>query len=110
MEKYLITLLAVGIAILIVGATVSVYQLYRLVVADAKCRGIKCPRFWGLLASSGNNQSGIILYLIKRRNYPIQSMSDTEKVYIEKCKKKIGVGLIFLVLGGIACVWGIFLI
>lgn len=110
MEKCFIIMLAVGAAILIVGGIVSAYQLYRLVEADARCRGMKHPRLWGVFASGGNNQSGIILYLITRRSYPILSMSDTDKAHIEKCRKKIGAGLIFITLGGIICIWGIFLI
>ena len=104
MEKYL---LAIGSAVLIVGGAFSIYQLFQLVKVDAICRGLKHPKLWGLLSISGNNQSGLLLYLIARRKYPIISMTNEQKILIESYKRKIGVGLIFLVIGAIACVWGI---
>ena len=107
MEKYL---LAVGAAIFILGGVFSMYQLFRLVKTDAVCRGLKHPKLWGFLSISGNNQGGLILYLIARRNHPIVSMTEAQKAQIESCKKKIGVGLIFLVIGAIACIWGVTLL
>jgi hypothetical protein len=107
METYLNYLLAVGLAILVVGGIFSMYQLYRLVEVDAECRGLKHPKLWGLFAVSGNNQSGLILYLIGRHKYSILNMSDEQKKIIESCKKKIGIGFIFIVVGAIVCIWGI---
>lgn len=107
MEKYL---LAVGAAALIVGGAFSIYQLFQLVKVDAVCRGLKHPKLWGFLSISGNNQSGLILYLIARRRHPIISMTDEQKTLIDNCKKKFGVGLIFLVISAIACIWGITLL
>lgn len=107
MEKYLI---AFGVAVLIVGFSFCIYQFYQLVKADAVCRGLKHPKLWGLFAISGNNQAGLILYLIARRKHPVISMTDEQKLTIDRCKAKIGVGLIFLVVGAIACVWGVVLL
>ena len=107
MEKYL---LAAGAAVLMVGGVFSIYQLFRLVKTDAVCRGLQHPKLWGFLSISGNNQGGLILYLIARRKHPIISMTSEQKTLIESCKSKIGVGLIFLVTGAIACIWGIILI
>ena len=107
MEKYFMGILAVGIAITITAGVFSAYQLYRLVETDAKCREIKKPKLWGLLAASSNNQSGLLLYLIRRKKYPVISMTSAEKEFIKRCKKKIGVGIIFLAIGAIICGLGI---
>ena len=103
-------LLAAGAAVLIVGGIFSIYQLFQLVNADAVCRGLQHPKLWGFLSVSGNNQGGLILYLIARRKHPIISVTDEQKTHMESCKRKIGVGLIFLVIGTIACIWGIVLL
>ena len=110
MEKYYTFFFAVGAAILLVGSIFAVYQLFRLVQTDAECRGLNHPKFWGMFAVSGNGQSGLILYLIGRRKYPIISMSEEQKLFMERCKKKFGVGIIFQVIGAMICVWGVVLI
>lgn len=107
MEKYIYLIITVGAATVIVGSIFTAYQLFLLVKADASCRGLKHPRFWGLLATSGNNSSGLIMYLIGRRKYPVISMTNEQKSFIERCKKKIRVGIIFLVTGAVICFWGI---
>jgi hypothetical protein len=109
MESNYILLTVVGVAVLLVGGIFSTYQLYRLVVVDAECRGLNHPKLWGLLAASGNNQSGILLYLIGRGKHPILSITDSQKNYIDSCKKKIGIGLVFIIVGAIMCIWGIVL-
>ena len=102
-------LIAMGAAAVIVGGVFAIYQLFQLVKVDSTCRGMKHPKFWGTLAISGNNQSGLILYLIARRKHPIISMTGEQKAFIESCKKKTGIGFVFLVVGAIACVWGMVL-
>ncbi|MDE6731265.1 MAG: hypothetical protein K2J77_00115 [Oscillospiraceae bacterium] len=101
-----IYIIAAGAAVFLVGGVFSTYQLYKLVQTDATCRGIKSPRLWGALAAGGNNQSGIVLYLIYRRRYPIISITSEQQTFMDKCKKKIAVGLMFLVVGIAACIWG----
>lgn len=101
-----IYIIAAGAAVFLVGSVFATYQLYKLVQTDAACRGIKTPRLWGVLAAGGNNQSGIILYLICRRRYPIISVTGEQREFMDKCKKKFAVGLICLVVGVAACVWG----
>lgn len=110
MEKYFAFILAIGAAIVIVSGILAVCQLFLLVKTDAKCRGLNCPTFWGVVASGGNNQSGLIMYLIIRRKFPIVSMTEEQKSFMERCKKKIKVGIIFLIIGAMACIWGIVLI
>ena len=55
-------------------------------------------------AMNGNNSSGLILYLIGRRNYPVQNMSIEDQEKIETRKKAAGAALVFLALGAIGFV------
>lgn len=109
MENYLVVLAAAGAAAAVIGGY-AVYQLFRLAETDARCRGMKHPRLWGLLASSGSNQSGLLLYLIRRKNHPVLSLSEEEKGLIQRRKRKIGVGIAFLVAGAVMLIWGIVLL
>lgn len=95
---------ALGAAAVLVGSFFCVYQLYRMVQVDAECRGLKHPRLWGLLAASGNGQSGLLLYLIGRRKHPVLSMSKEQKEFMGQRKKRFGVGLLFLAVGAVVCV------
>ena len=79
----------------------TVYQIYRLTVMDAAARGLKHPKLWGLLAANGNNSSGLLLYLIGRRNYPLNSIDNRQLVVMEKRKKAAGIGLVFVAVGAI---------
>lgn len=110
MKNYNTFIIAVGAAFVVVGGIFAVYQLFQLVKTDAECRGLKHPKLWGMFAISGNGQSGLILYLIGRRKYPVISMSNEQKSFIERCKKKFGVGIIFQAIGAMVCIWGIILI
>lgn len=109
MDHIYIVFAAVGAAALIVGSFSCVYQLYRLVEVDAACRGLKHPRLWGLFAASGNGQSGLILYLIGRRKYPVLSMSEEQRDVMARRKKRFAVGLVFLAAGAVTCVLSMFL-
>lgn len=104
MDHFYIVTAALGAAGVIVGSFFCVYQLYQLVQVDAECRGLKHPRLWGLFAASGNGQSGLILYLIGRRKYPVLSMSEEQKDLMERRKKRFAVGLAFLAVGTVMCV------
>ena len=80
-------LLAIFIAIYLVGVVATIYQIYKITVIDAKARGMKHPKLMGLLATSGKSSEGIILYLLHRR------------------KKIALVGIIFMVVGAIGFVF-----
>ena len=88
----------------VVGAIETVYQVYQLTVIDAAARGLKHPKLWGMLAANGNNSSGLLLYLIGRRNYPVNSMDSRQVVVMEKRKKAAGIGLVFVAVGAIGLV------
>ena len=109
METYTLLMLAVGAAIGVVGSVFCVCQFFRLIQTDAVCRGFKHPNFWGVFAISGNNSSGLLLYLLHRRKHPIQSMTEEQQTEMTRRKTKIGVGTLFLVVGAILCIWGIVL-
>ena len=97
-------LAVIFIAVAIVGAIETVYQIYQLTVIDATIRGLKHPKLWGLLASNGNNSSGLLLYLIGRRNYPIHSIDHKQLVLMDKRKKAACIGLVFPVIGTIGLI------
>ncbi len=88
-------------AIALVGAICTAWQIYQMTVSDAKARGLKHPKFWGFWAMNGNNSSGLILYLIGRRKYPVQNMSIEDQEKIETRKKAEGAALVFMTLGAI---------
>ncbi len=88
--------------IMLLGMITLAYQIYKLTELDAKCRGLKHPKLWGLFSLSGNNSSGgLILYLIGRRKYPI-TINEEELAQMASRKKRAGVSLIFMALGAIA--------
>lgn len=96
----------VGVAAVVVGAVFCAIQLARLVRLDAASRGLKHPRLWGWFALSGNGQSGLLLYLVGRRKYPVLRLSDETRQQMAHYKKGFGVSLGFLLAGAILCVWG----
>ena len=77
-------------AVALVGAFCIVFQIYQMTVIDATARGLKHPKFWGVFAMSGNNSSGLLLYLIGRRNYPINSIDSNQKTKMIQRKKAAG--------------------
>ncbi len=91
-------------ALIAVGAIFFLYQLYNIVVIDAKTRGIKHPRFWGFLTFGKNTGGGLLLYLIRRRNCPIINITEKEKLEISKRKKATGIGLSFVCIGTIGII------
>lgn len=97
-------LLTIFIAIYFIGIVVVSYQIYKITVIDAKCRGIKHPKFMGALALSGQSSEGIILYLLHRRKYPKKNITPKIQNEINERKKCILVGIIFMVVGAIGFV------
>ncbi len=93
--------LVVCIAVAVVGAIGITYQIYQIVLIDARARGLKHPKFWGIFTVCGNNSSGLLMYLIGRRKYPIINLSDYEKQKLNYHKKVTGVGIIFVAVGAI---------
>lgn len=102
-------LLVICGAVTLVGAFDIVFQIYHMTVIDATARGLKHPKLWGFFAMNGNNSSGLLMYLIGRRKYPIINMSESNSREIEKRKKSAGIGLVFLAIGAIGMVLSTFL-
>ena len=101
MKEYSMVFVMLGVAMVLIGAFHTAYQLYALVKLDAESRGLKHPKFWGLMATGGNNSSGLLLYLIGRRKYPVTEMTPTGRQEMDRRKRRAGVGLIFLALGAV---------
>lgn len=97
-------------AVVIAGAIGTMIQVYQITLIDAKARGLKHPKLWGMIAMNGNQSGGLILYLIKRRNYPILSIKEEERNQIQVRKKKAGVCILFLACGAIGMVISISLL
>lgn len=98
-------LLAIFIAIYLIGVVAIIYQIYKITVIDSKARGIKHPKLMGLLATSGKSSEGIILYLLHRRKYPMENITKEEQNEIDRRKKIALVGIIFMVVGAIGFVF-----
>lgn len=95
------------VTVLLISMICLAYQIYQIVKIDAKARGLKHPKVWGIFALSGNNGGGLITYLVIRRNYPIINMLDVDKLDISKRKKAVGVALVFLSASAIGIVYWI---
>lgn len=97
----MIVLIFIFVFFILLGAATLAYQIYHLTKLDAKSRGLKHPKFWGLFSMGGNNGSGgLILYLIGRRKY-LSTMSDADKQIMDSRKKKTAVSLCFIAIGTI---------
>lgn len=104
METNTMILAIVSGAVLVVGAFETIYQIYHITVIDATARGLKHPKLWGFFTMNGNNSSGLVLYLIGRRKYPLIELSVESQAEIERRKKAGGIGLVFLSIGAIGLV------
>lgn len=98
-------LMAIFIAIYLIGVITNVYQIYKITIIDAKARNIKHPKLMGLLATSGKSSEGLIIYLLNRKKYPIKQISDNELNEINRRKKISFVSFIFIVIGAIGFVF-----
>ena len=74
------------IAIYFIGIVVILYQIYKITVIDAKCKGIKHPKFMRVLALSSQSSEGIILYLLHRRKDSIKNITLKVQNEINKIK------------------------
>ena len=80
MTWYLLTL----IGLLVVTNGLFVYQLFKLVELDAAVRGMKHPKFWGVLAAGGQRGEGLL-----NRNKAVFSMTEEEKEELQMRKQRI---------------------
>lgn len=110
MNQNNIIFILVSSVILLVSSIDVTYQIYKMTIIDAQARGLKHPKLWGFIATGGRNSSGLLLYLIGRRKYPIKSISETDRQEIETRKKTIGIALIFVAISTIGLVINIILL
>lgn len=104
MNTQILALGVVCFAAIIVGALHIGFQLFKIASLDAEVRGLSHPKLWGIFAMSGNNSSGLIMYLILRRKHPVKNMSKEVCQEIESRKKRAGIGIVFLAAGAIGFV------
>ena len=109
MKPQYIVMAAMAAAAVIVGSVFTAYQLYRLVGVDAETRGLKHPKLWGAFSLSGNGGSGLLLYLIGRRRYPVVSESAEQRALKGRYQKRLGVSLTFQAAGAVVCVLAVLL-
>ena len=76
------------ICILVVTNGMFVYQLFKLIELDASIRGMRHPKFWGLLTAGGQRGEGLLLYLLMR-NKAIYSVEIEEQEELENRKKRL---------------------
>ncbi|MGX7092382.1 hypothetical protein [Hutsoniella sourekii] len=104
----LLILLTIAGAVTFAGGIILIYTIYQLTLIDAKSRGIKHPKTWGILNASGNNSNSFLLmYLIKRRKYPVKNLPDDQKLKLELYKKKALLALIFHLIAGLVFAIGL---
>ena len=84
MAWYVLTL----ICLLVVTNGMFVYQLFKLIELDASIRGMRHPKFWGLLTAGGQRGEGLLLYLLTR-DKAIYSMEIEEQEELENRKKRL---------------------
>ena len=84
MTWYVLTL----ICLLVVTNGMFVYQLFKLVELDASIRGMRHPKFWGLLTAGGQRGEGLLLYLLTR-DKAIYSMEIEEQEDLGHRKKRL---------------------
>ena len=85
--------LGICVVLYLIGLVLTICQVYRFTVIDAKIRGMKHPKAMGLLASSGQGGGGMLLYLIKRKQYPVSSVSMTQKKALKQSKTAACIGV-----------------
>ncbi len=96
---------AVFLPVFLVGLISAVCALTKLLYLDALSREIKHPKLWTAIGVGSNNGSGLLLYFIHRKNYPIKKeLSELDKNKYLEYKKTIYVGLAFMVIGAIGIV------
>ncbi|MCY3035604.1 MULTISPECIES: hypothetical protein [Aerococcus] len=86
----------------IMGALFLNYNIYKLVLIDAKARKMKRPRLWALLSMGHNNGSAFLpIYFFNRRKYPRKAFSPQEAENYERYKKQAKVSLALFLIGAV---------
>lgn len=91
--------LMISLGIMFVGIINLIPQMYKLIYIDAEARNLKHPKLWALFSMSGEGGTPLLLYLIGRRRYPIEELSQVKRVEMEQRKKKAKISFGFFLLG-----------
>lgn len=101
MDIKLIIMIISG-AVFAVGGFILMYNIYLMTLIDAKARGLKHPKLLGFLNISGNNGNGFLLmYLLMRKKYPLENMSQKDKENLNLLKKKSMLAMYIHLIGAI---------
>lgn len=93
------------IFMLLLGLFTLAFQIFKITESDAKSRGLKHPKLWGLFVIGGNNGSnGLLPYLIFRNKHP-SNMDESEKAEINSRKNKAIVSLFLIAIGSIGLIY-----
>lgn len=100
--NYFLPLMTISGAVTFVGGVMLAYNIYQMTIIDAEARGIQKPKAWGLLNAAGNNGNAfILLYLIRRRQFPVKSLPKDKKIALNLYKKKALVAMGFHLIAGL---------
>ena len=89
----------VFVFIILLGAVNLSYQVYKITELDARCRGLKHPKFWGIFSIGGNSGSGgLLLYLIREVEGDCHVGLPHAALHVVHGK---GVGLAFIAVGAV---------
>lgn len=86
-------LLGTCVVLYLIGLILTICQVYRFTVIDAKTRGMPHPKAMGLLATSVQGGGGMLFYLMKRKKHPVQSVSSQERKLLRQSKFAAGIGV-----------------
>lgn len=104
------SIIILGVILILLSGFFTAFQIYQLIALDAHYRGMKHPKGWAALASMGQRGDGLILYLLKRRNYPRQKMTIQDADTFLALKKRALIGLFCQLFGAIIMVYSIIFI
>ena len=89
----------------LVGFIFAISALIKLLYLDAVSREMSHPKLWAAIGAGSNNGSGLLMYLIHRKNYPVkEELNESDRNKYLKYKKTIYVGLTFMTIGAIGIV------
>ncbi len=100
----MIVIAVVLVFMVLLGVFSLTYRIFKLVEMDAKSRGLKHPKFWGIFTIGGNGGGRLLLYLIGRNKYPSTMTDDEKKIFISH-KRKSGLSLCFIAIGTIGLIF-----
>ncbi|MGF3113886.1 hypothetical protein ACQV2R_00655 [Facklamia sp. P12937] len=93
-ETIKIFIIVIVATIALASGSLLAYFIYKMTIIDAKARGLKHPKFWGIFNIAGNNSSNILLYLIGRRKFPKDKLTSYDQLLMKQYKRETSISLI----------------